>query len=171
VLIFDPSEMSDYLDVADPVTVGELERRPSILAAEQVRLVVCSMARDEAELGAEVERVAQVARAARDLLLIWEEVGDYCDPQQPCPGAPFCLSKLARNGRKQGLPCVWISQCAVEIPLKVRRQATRIVSFGQSEVLDVTALEARCGEPFAAQVRAWRKGEPPAIWTLPSLEA
>lgn len=53
-----------------------------------------------------------------------------------------------------GVALIVVSQRANRIPLTVRSQASKIVSFRQTEVPDLDALKQRCGEAFALRVRA-----------------
>jgi hypothetical protein len=171
-VVFDPAEDPQWLaDGFRPWTVAELAAEPGLLAADNMRIVCHPRPGDFAERGslagakgAEVETLCDLVRAAGDLVIVWDEVGDY-DEEGADP-----LQRLARGSRHQGVAVVFVSQCAIEIPKRCRRQATRIVSFLQSEPSDLATLADKCGEAFANQARDWRKGQPPAVWTLPSLE-
>jgi hypothetical protein len=175
VVLYDPAEDPSWIeDGFRPVSVGELATDTRLLAADRCKLVVHPKPDEFREKTtqtptalqmAEIETLCDLQRAAGNLVSVWDEVGDYTESGNDA------LQRLARNGRHQGIACVFISQCAVEIPKRVRRQATRIVSFIQSEPSDLAALEEKCGEQFANEAREWRRGRPPALWCLPSLEA
>lgn len=160
VVFFDPQ--ADYVDVAVPVTLAELRAAPELLKGERVAVAVQPDGDTEEELAAEVEELCELVRKAGRLVVVLDEVGDYAD------AARKTLSRLARNGRHDGIASVWVTQAAMEIPKGVRRQATRVFSFLQTDPSDLSALE-RFGPQFVAQVRGWRKGADPAAWVLPSL--
>ena len=73
--------------------------------------------------------------------------------------APHALERLndcaTVGGQHWGAGCalIVVSQRANRVPLTVRSQASTIVSFRQTEVADLKALEERCGEQFASRVR------------------
>jgi hypothetical protein len=161
VVYFDPCH--DYRDVAVPIRVDELARDASILRASELCISVEPAGADDRELALEVELVIARCREARDLVLCLDEVGDY--------GAAAIkpLSRLARNGRHDGIASVYVTQSAVEIPKVCRRQLTHVFSFLQIDPDDLEALRKRCGDPFVAAVKSWTRGAPPARWVLPSL--
>lgn len=160
VVIFDPQ--GDYGEIAVPVTLEELRSAPELLKGPRVALAVQPEGDTEEELAAEVEQLVPLVRAAGRCILVLDEVGDYGD------AARKTLSKLARNGRHDQVASVFVTQAAVEIPKAVRRQATRVYSFLQTDPQDLRALE-RFGEGFISRVQAWARGAPPATWVLPSL--
>lgn len=162
VLFFDPC--GDYTEVALPITLDELAAAPEILLGELLALAVQPEGATPAELAAELEATVRLARLAKNLVLVLDEVGDYSRE------AESTLTRLARNGRHDGIATVFVSQAAVDIPKTVRRMATRVFSFLQTDPDDLAALEKRCGTAFVQRVTTWRRGDPPAEWTIPSME-
>lgn len=152
----------EYGDAAEPVTLAELLEAPELLLGERVALAVRPGTEDEEELAAETDTLVTLVRRAGQCLLMLEEVGDYGK------AAERTLSKVARNGRHQGVATIFVTQAAVEIPKAARRQLTRVFSFIQTDPDDLEALRKRCGDAFVERVTAWRPGEPPAVWTLPT---
>jgi hypothetical protein len=161
VVIFDLC--NEYRDVAVTVTIGELLEAPELLLGDPVALAVTPSSEDEDEIAEDLERLVALVRRAGNAVLVLEEVGDYG------ARAASTISRLARNGRHQGIATVFVTQAAVEIPKAARRQLTHVFSFLQTDPEDLAALAKRCGEPFAARVTSWRVGDPPAAWILPSL--
>jgi hypothetical protein len=162
VIAFDPG--GDYSAQLEPLELGELLERPEILARPHVRIAIQPAAGDAPELAQELASVERLARAARNLVLVLDEVGDYSR------SAGATLERLARNGRHQGLVSIYVSQCAVDIPRTVRRLATRVISFRQEDPDDLEILRERYGDPFAQRAARWQRGQPPATWVLPTLE-
>lgn len=152
----------EYADAAEPVTLAELLEAPELLLGDRVALAVRPGTEDEEELAEETAALVSLVRRAGRCLLVLEEVGDYGK------AAERTLSKLARNGRHAGVACVFVTQAAVEIPKSARRQLTRVFSFIQTDPEDLEALRKRCGDAFVERVTAWRPGDPPAAWTLPT---
>lgn len=58
------------------------------------------------------------------------------------------LSRLIFMGRHRSVSLVYVAQRAASIPIDVRSQASRIVSFRQSEPEDVDALCKRIGKQY-----------------------
>lgn len=157
VLYFDP--FHDYAQTAGAVEISAdaLIERPTILNRSTFNFAIIP---DEDDLALQLEEVVKVARAAGDLVLVLDEVGDYKRE------ATLELEKLARNGRHNGLVPVYVSQVAMDIPRTVRRLATRVYSFRQEDKDDIDALSERYGEAFALKVSTLPLHEH-ALWTLP----
>jgi hypothetical protein len=115
------------------------------------------------------EDFARVVAACREasrfggLVLCADEVGDYS------LRAAEVLTRLHRNGHHDGVASVLVSQCAVDIPKTCRRTATRVASLLQTASADLDALETEYGPGFRESVARWRPGDPPAVWSLPTL--
>lgn len=156
----------DYREDGELVQLATLQADPSRLAGAFVRLVV-PLGLGEADAHEEVVELLDLLREHMPRygggVVVLDEVGDYQ------LRAAEALTRLHRNGHHFGLASVLVSPCAVDIPLTCRRTATRVTSFLQTRSEDLTALEREYGEAFAAQVRTWRPGDPPAVWTLPTL--
>lgn len=150
---------TDYEDEGERVTPDDLT--PELLRGTVVRLVV-DPGRDVPDAFA---RTVEALRAAKfSGVLCADEVGDY---SKQCADV---LTRLHRNGHHDGLASVLVSQCAVDIPRTCRRTATRVASLLQVDAGDLEALsEPPLGPDFAERVRSWKAGDPPAVWTLPTL--
>jgi hypothetical protein len=157
VLYFDP--FHDYAETAGAVEISadSLIENPSQLNRSSFNFAIIP---DEDDLAMQLEEVVKVARAAGDLVLVLDVVGDYKRE------ATLELEKLARNGRHNGLVPVYVSQVAMDIPRTVRRLATRVYSFRQEDKDDIEALAERYGDSFASKVSTLPLHEF-ALWTLP----
>jgi hypothetical protein len=159
-VFFDPTG-HDYSSEGELVTIAELEEL-EVLRPAFARLVVVP----GEDVAGDFEAVVEACRAARELgglVLCADEVGDYSQV------AAACLTRLHRNGHHDGVASLLVSQCAVDIPKTCRRTATRVASLLQTASADLEALETEYGADFAERVRRWRPGDPPAVWTLPTL--
>lgn len=160
--------------VTGSVTLRELRANPKQLAPAKVALSIRSEAHTYEALASEVCQAIDLARAAGDLCLVFEDVGWYGrqyterDGAEPKRSVAFELAMLACDGR-DAASVVFVAQRATQVPPDARSQASRVVSFAQTEVDDLKALEERCGPEFVKAVRGWRSGSPPAIWSRPDL--
>jgi hypothetical protein len=119
------------------------------------------------EVAVLIDVVREVQKSTSEtIVMVLEEVGDYSLWERSGSGV---IGALARNGRHNRIAVVFVTQAAVEIPKSARRQMSRIVSFSQSDPADIAALESLCGTEFVESVTAWRHGDAPAVWTIPSL--
>lgn len=159
VVYFDP--MSDYSGYsnAKPVTVSELLENPSLLEEPRFRLAVIP---NEDTLDDDLEDTIRLVRGAGNAILVFDEVGDYRQRNE------VILNKIARNGRHDGIVPIYVSQVAIDIPLTVRRLATRVYSYLQVHKEDIDALAERYGQAFADSVKNAKPGEL-TQWTLPTL--
>jgi hypothetical protein len=158
VLAFDP--LHDYARFGyEEWSVGELAERPELL--DRARFKIAAIP-DEEDLAGDLSTFVQLARDAGNVVVIFEEVGDYS-------AEGFAdLNKVARNGRHEGIVPLFVSQNAVDIPKTVRRTATYVYSFRQQEPDDLKQLEGRCGADFVARAKAaWEKGGY-AVWIIPT---
>ncbi len=157
VVFFDPTG-HDYVDEGEQVSPADLDRE--LLSGTVVRLVVVPGDDVPADFAA---TVAACRASDGGVVLCADEVGDY---------APHCadvLTRLHRNGHHDGVVSVLVSQCAIDIPKTCRRTATRVTSLLQTASADLDALETEYGPEFRERVARWRPGDPPAVWTLPTL--
>lgn len=156
VLYFDPYH--DYSDAADAIeiTADQLIDDPKLLNVSEFRYAIIP---DEDYMADQLEDVVTIARAAGNLVLVMDEVGDYKRE------AALTLEKLARNGRHNGIVPVYVSQVAMDIPRTVRRIATRVYSFRQEDIDDLDALSERYGEKYAQKVSQLPLHEY-ELWTL-----
>jgi hypothetical protein len=162
VVFFDPTG-GDYTSEGEQVSAADLEADPRLLVGSVVRLVVVP-GDDVAEDFRRTVAACRAAKNAGGLVLCADEVGDY---SKHCEAE---LTKLHRNGHHAGVASVLVSQCAVDIPRTCRRTATRVASLLQVDAGDLEALsEPPLGPAFAERVRTWQAGDPPVVWTLPTL--
>lgn len=158
VVYFDP--MQDYAAYANArqVTVSELLEKPDLLEAPKFRLAVIP---NDETIADDLEDTVTLIRSATNLVFVMDEVGDYRQK------AEHIMNRLARNGRHDGIVPIYVSQVAVDIPLTVRRLATRVYSYLQVDKRDIDALETQYGETFAASVKS---GKELSVWILPTLQ-
>lgn len=158
-VFFDPA--GDYSSEGERIPAAVFG--PDFLRGTIVRWVV-EPGEDVALSFAALAEACRVgARRYGGLVLCADEVGDYQ------ARAAEALTKLHRNGHHDGVASLLVSQCAVDIPKTCRRTATRVASCLQTDPGDLAALEDAYGADFAAAVRAWKAGDPPAVWSLPTL--
>lgn len=170
-VLFATPHPDDYVDDGELVDVETLARRPELLDGVVCRLVVPlgSEDREDEDDGSALDVLKLVRLVRREapergsLVLVLDEVGDY---RKRCEGE---LTKLHRNGHHRGVASVLISQCATDIPPSCHRNATRVASLLQTRSVDLDALETEFGPEFREAVARWRPGDPPAVWTLPTL--
>jgi hypothetical protein len=158
VLAFDP--LHDYARFGyREISVQALAEDPTVLEAPRFKIAAIP---DETDIIGDLEDFVALARAARNMVVIFEEVGDYSQEG-------FAeLNRMARNGRHDGIVPIYVSQNAVDIPKVVRRSATYVYSFRQQEVDDLKQLEGRCGSAFIEEAReAWTRGGY-ATWIIPT---
>ena len=161
VIFFDP--MSDYAAYAGArqTTLNELAEHPEWLSEPRFRIAIVP---DGEDYEGEVAETISIAYQVRNLILVFDEVGDYRSVTERM------LNRVSRTGRHSGIVPIYVSQVATDIPLTVRRLATRVYSFTQFFERDLSALESVYGIGFTDRVKKLRKGEH-ATWTLPTLEA
>jgi hypothetical protein len=159
VLFFDPCR--DYANYAGAkeITVSQLMDNPKLLSQPRFRYSIVPESEDVED---ELDDLIALARAVKNVLIVFDEVGDYRQY------AEHALNKVARNGRHDGLVPIYVSQVAVDIPLTVRRLATRVYSYLQVDVRDIKALAGQYGQDFADGVANSKPGEL-ITWTLPTL--
>jgi hypothetical protein len=159
VVFFDP--MNDYAQFAGAkeITVSQLLENPKLLETPKFRFAVIP---DEENMIDELEDTIRLVRSASNAVLVFDEVGDYRQQGEQI------LNRVARNGRHDGIVPIYVSQVAIDIPLTVRRLATRVYSYMQVDPKDIDALRDKYGEPFANAVRDSKPGEL-NVWTLPTL--
>ncbi len=166
VIYFDPT--GEYEAVRRAIIVDPPDIPVEGLRTEKFfRLVVKAGRSDERDVNEEFVFVAQCARAITRCVLLADEVGDYNRGR-----AETSLKRLHRNGHKQGVVTIFVSQRAVDIPLGCRATATRVDSFLQDNEDDLRALHEIYdpGSPgFADRARAWDAYDPPVTWQRRSL--
>jgi hypothetical protein len=163
VLFFDV--VGDYRKAANSTefTIDELEANPNVLDLPRFKISVRPSDDDERAIVADLERMLALAREKKNMVVVLDEVGDYSLLGQRA------LTKVFRNGRHYGLATVLVSQVATDIPKTCRRISTRLYSFLQEDPSDLAALEEKAGSEFAAKVKSWKEGDPPAVWQISTL--
>jgi adenylate kinase family enzyme len=156
ILYFDPYHDYNEAAGAEEISADSLIENPRVLAKGSFRYAIIP---DEDDIAMQLEEVVSIARAAGNLVLVMDEVGDYKR------NAQLVLEKLARNGRHNGLVPIYVSQVAMDIPRTVRRIATRVYSFRQEDIEDLDALSERYGEKYAEDVSNLALHRY-ALWTL-----
>ncbi|MFH1558167.1 MAG: hypothetical protein ABII76_25460, partial [Pseudomonadota bacterium] len=148
-------------------TVEELASDPTPLGWDEFQLCVVPREGDEETDWVGLVELARIAGREHPITVIANEAGDYAGSSSQAGSE--ALVKLARNGRHDGVALVIDTPFAVEVPKLARRQASRIVSFSQSDPADLDVLRRLAGDEVSEAVRSWRRGMPPVIWSLPSL--
>lgn len=163
VVYFTP-EREDYGSLGRiEVSPRELAAYPQLLLDPHLRMVVRPDSDDSKHLAESVKALVKLSFAARNLVLVLDEVGDY---------APHCeatLRVLFRRARKKGVVPILVSQVATDIPKTCRRIASHVTCMRQNHPDDLKALEDFYGPEYAARVAKWRRWEPPNEWVSPQL--
>lgn len=162
-------------------TVYELAADPSPLEARDVCVVCRATGTTRDALAAEACTLIRLMRKVcadendtriRGLgwggcVVVLDDVGDYKE------GGDFeeVAGELGRTGRHHNVLPVFVSQCAIDVPIGFRRQMTQVHSFVQVDDNDIKAIGSRCGKDFAEKVRKHKPGEPPAVWVLATFAA
>lgn len=161
LLVFDPGGDWESMRGAMVVRPADLDALPAL--KDRWFRVVVQAGRDTGyDVAEEFEYTARMARDAGDLVLVADEVGDY-----KRGAGERALVAMHRNGHKQGVVTVYVSQRAVDIPLGARATATRVYSFLQDSEDDLAALHESydpSAPHFSDRVRAWKAGDPPVVW-------
>ena len=88
------------------------------------------------------ERVNEIAWAAGDLTLVWEEIDRWTGPQKL---PPFALA-LVNQGRHRGVALIAASRRPARVSRDLTASATRIVAFQVREPRDVAYLREWIGQ-------------------------
>jgi hypothetical protein len=141
---------------------AELERWPRLLDDDHARIVINPKGETDRELGDEFLAVTNLVRKAGDkqgLIFVADEVGDYR------AGAEGRINWLFRRGRHHGIVPILVSQVATDIPLKSRKLASQVYCLQQDHVDELKELARVYGDDYAHRVQAWRKYDPPVVWS------
>lgn len=127
-------------------TTSPDEWMPSVLSGEREKF------RFGTYFAEEVEMISSAAYAATRCTLCLEECKMLFDRGEDI--APWARP-IIYMGREPQVNLILVAQRLTAIPPDIRSQASRIVSFLQTEKVDVKALEERCGEDgLADEIRA-----------------
>jgi hypothetical protein len=157
VVYIDPENDYAALTGAVEIPADALLADPGILDKPTFRYAITF---GEGEPPDYIADLTRIIRAAGDLVLVYDEVGDYNEGH-----AGATLKRMARTGRHDGIVSIYVSQVAVDIPKTVRRLATTVYSFRQVHPHDLKALSEVYGETFADKVAHAGEHEV-SKWTL-----
>lgn len=151
----------------DRVTNYDLEKDPDLIAYAECRLAVRPVWEDTEQLADELRTFCRILKADVDECLGAEEpllhtllVIEECAAHRP--QGDGTLSMLAMQARHWNMPLVLVSQRIMGIPPNARSQATRIVSFLQTEPDDLQELSKKFGER-TSKISRLQRGKP-IIW-------
>jgi DNA helicase HerA-like ATPase len=85
--------------------------------------------------------ILAVAFEIPNILIVIEEASLYCDPHT----LPDEIARLIRYGRKRGIHIIFIARRPSEINRELTAQSKLIVTFRQTEPIDIQYLKARMG--------------------------
>jgi hypothetical protein len=160
VVYFDPH--GDYADIRGATLIEPANLTQEHLAQKYCRIVCLAERSDDYDVADEYVFVARHCREARGyggLVFVCDEVGDYNSGR-----AQRALRSLFRNGHKDGIVTILVSQRAVDIPLGCRATATSVTSLLQDSAQDYDTLCEQYGQEFADKARNWKPGDRPAVW-------
>lgn len=154
MLVFDPK--AEYPDV-DYLTPPD-EIIPAIVSGERREF------RYGSYMPEELEMLGSAAYAAGRSLLLMEECALLFNRGEDI--APWARP-IVFMGREVGLDLVLVAQRAMRFPIDIRSQASRIITFAQSEPDDVKALCGRIGKQYAEEIISlppltcldWKQGQ------------
>lgn len=151
ILAFDPHH--EYGPEEEALTIARFKTHAPTLKGEEASLALVSIETKEVkpvadededdeewldELAVAMRRfVSIVKKHVRNTVIIIEESGVVESSKK----AGMALSYLATQSRHWNCPLVFVAQRAAQVPPTVKAQATCIVSFKQSRVADIEALE------------------------------
>lgn len=138
----------DLGPLRDRTTVAELLKTPAVLAKLRLSLAVRPDAQTSKAAAFGFETIVRLLRAAPELppvVLVLDEAHVWA------PHVTALYNDLATLGRHWGggIAVISVSQRANRIPLTVRSQSSRIITFRQDEAPDVEGLALKTGQPFA----------------------
>jgi hypothetical protein len=148
LLFFDPFQDNDTIANVQKISMDELRENPKLLAKDKFRYAIQP---GNETLVEDADEFISYARAAGNLVMVMDEVGDYKRELEQE------LSAVARNVRHQGIVPIFVSQFATDIPKNVRRAASSVYSFIQYHPHDLDALAEVYGEKYANTVSHLRK--------------
>ena len=134
VVIFDAAAEDDYARGA--VLVEDRDRLIDLLIAGERRLCWRGL------FGGAFEAVNEIAWAAGDLTLVWEEVDQFGDAGRLPPWA----FKIANQGRHRDIRVIACSRRPARVSRDLTANASRIVAFGTTEPRDLAYLRDYMGE-------------------------
>lgn len=144
VLIMDA--MGEYDELRGAIVrEGPEECIDAILAHQHDRrfLIDCMTLHEQDALD-----ILAVAFEVRDQLIVLEEASLYCDPHS----LPDEIARIVRYGRKRQIDLLVIARRPSEVNRELTAQSDVIVTFRQTEPLDIQYLRARMG-PEAERAR------------------
>lgn len=127
-------------------TAAQLAKNPNLLLAPRLALAVIPDAQTSASAARAFELICRLQKhSKKPLVLVLDEAhtwARYCE-------ALFCDAATLGRHWGGGIALITISQRANRVPLTVRSQSSRIVTFLQDEPPDVEALALKTGPAFA----------------------
>lgn len=146
-------------------SVAYLSKYRGLFDDPHARIVVDVQGEEGRDIALELRHLVKLMREATarkespgGFVLVLDEVGDYAQ------SGDGVLKSLFRRCRHNGFAIVLVSQCATDIPLRCRKLATRVSTFGQEHEVELTEIEKVYGADYRAAVENWRPGAPPAEW-------
>jgi energy-coupling factor transporter ATP-binding protein EcfA2 len=135
-------------------TVAELVDEPTRLDHGALALAVVPEEKTAEALAQSVVDVIDLCEATGELVLMLDEVGFYAHGH-----ALDRLNVLATQSRHAAMPVVFVAQRTVQVPKTARTQASRIITFLQTNRDDLKELEELTEEPsFASRVKRLARG-------------
>lgn len=146
-------------------SVAYLERYRGLLDDPHARIAIAVQSETEKGIAEELFRLHVLVREASlrkgspgGFVVVCDEVGDYK------LAAEYVLISMFRRSRHNRCAYIFASQCATDIPFRVRKMASRVACFGQEHPRELAELRAVYPEEFVQRVERWAPNDPPAEW-------
>jgi DNA helicase HerA-like ATPase len=136
----------DLGPLLERMTVQQLCATPAKITAARLSLAVVPDAQTSQSAARAFELIVRLQKhSPRSVVLVLDEAHVWA------PYVTALYNDAATLGRHWGggMALISVSQRANRVPLTVRSQSSRIISFTQDEPADVEGLAAKTGRPFA----------------------
>jgi len=132
------------------LTMAELRDNPLLLGSDLVRIAVSPTDdQDEREEAADLDWLCKTVRKVGPIVLAMDELGDLR------PFADRCLGTLFRKCRKELVVPIAASQFATDLPVRVRKAATRAIITAQTHPTELAEVERTYGLDVRESVERW----------------
>ena len=136
----------DLGPLKDRMTVAELGRRPDVLLKPKLSLAIVPDQQTSVSAARAFELTVRLLKLCPlPVVLVLDEAHVWAKHVD----ALYCDAATIGRHWGGGVALISCSQRAVRVPLTVRSQSSRIVTFRQDEPPDVDGLALKTGRPFA----------------------
>ncbi len=127
-------------------TASQLAKNPGLLVTRKLSLAVVPTAQTSASAARAFELICRLQKHSKyPIVLVLDEAHTWAKHTE----SMFCDAATMGRHWGGGIALITISQRANRVPMTVRSQSSRIISFTQDEPGDVDGLAAKTGRDFA----------------------